>query len=179
MTVSEIEGLLIPKYFFITSGKAISNTSKLNAFDRALINAGLGNCNLVQVSSIIPPHAKLIKPIRLPIGSIIFVVMARMDGEPNDEISAGIAWARIKSKDGIESFGVIVEGHGNEEKDALVKKLKDMCSDMAEARGMVIENVEVRVEELKVPSNSYGSIVVAAVLLPESTFVKKAIKEFL
>lgn len=175
MKISEISKLLMPKYFFITSGKAISKVSRLNAFDRALLNAGLGNCNLVQVSSIVPPHAKLIEPIELPIGSLVFVVMARMDGNPNDEISAGIAWARIKSECGIEEFGVLVEGHGNEEREALVKKLTDMCTDMAEARGMIVEDIKVRVEGMRVPDNYYGSVVAIAVLLPEYVLVEKEV----
>jgi len=175
MSASELNKLLVPKYFFITSGKALSRVSKLNAFDRALLNAGLGNYNLVQVSSIVPPHAKLIEPVKLPIGSIVFVVMARMDGDPNDEISAGIAWAKIKSEDGTEGFGVLVEGHGNEEKDTLVKKLTGMCIDMAEARGMIVEDIKVKVEEMRVPDDHYGSVIATAVLLPECVLVEKEV----
>jgi len=175
MSVSELNKPLVPKYFFITSGKALSRVSKLNAFDRALLNAGLGNYNLIQVSSIVPPHAKLIEPVKLPIGSIVFVVMARMDGDPNDEISAGIAWAKIRSKDGTKGFGVLVEGHGNEEKDTLVKKLTGMCIDMAEARGMMIEDIKVKVEEMKVPDDHYGSVIATAVLLPECVLVEKEV----
>ena len=173
--MNEADRLLIPKYFFITTGKAISKVSKLNAFDRALINAGLGDCNLVRVSSIIPPNAKLIEPIELPIGSIVFVVMARMDGDPNEDISAGIAWAWIRSDSEGKEFGVIVEDHGNEEKEALIEKLKMMCIDMAEARGMVIKDIRVKVEEMHVPEDHYGSVIAIAVLLPETIFLKKAL----
>src|SRR3989304_6142143 len=34
--------LPIPRKFFVTSGKAVSRVSDLNAFDGALINAGIG-----------------------------------------------------------------------------------------------------------------------------------------
>ena len=158
---------LLPRYFFITSGRGTSRVSKLNAFDRALLRAGIGDCNLICVSSIIPPGAELIEPIRVPTGLITYVVMARMDGEPGDLISAGVAWAWMRGREEGEKFGVIVEGHGNDAEEALAEKLRAMCADMAEARGMVVEDVGVRVESLKVPSGCYGSVVAAAVLLPD------------
>lgn len=157
---------IVPKYFFITSGSALSKVSKLNAFDRALMKAGLAQCNLVPVSSIIPPNAKLINPIELPIGSITFVVMSRMDGNPSEVISAGIAWGWIKSKDGSLKYGIIVEGHGNKHRDALEEMLKKMCQDMAKARGMILEKVNIKIETLSIPNGYYGSVVAAAVLIP-------------
>ncbi|HDM88656.1 MAG TPA: pyruvoyl-dependent arginine decarboxylase, partial [Candidatus Bathyarchaeota archaeon] len=39
---------LIPKEFFVTGGKAIGRLSELNAFDNALKDAGIANCNLVE-----------------------------------------------------------------------------------------------------------------------------------
>lgn len=49
---------LVPSQFFITSSSAVSEVSGLNAFDRALANAGIGEQNLVSVSSVIPIGAK-------------------------------------------------------------------------------------------------------------------------
>ncbi len=166
MKESNAYNFIIPKYFFITSGSALSKISKLNAFDRALMKAGLGQCNLVPVSSIIPPNAKLIDPIKPPIGSIVFVVMARMDGDPSDVISAGLAWGWIRSKDGSLRYGIIVEGHGNKDRNALIESLKRMCNEMADARDMVLEKINIKVESLSVPNGYYGSVVVAAVLIP-------------
>jgi len=37
---------LVPKKYFVTSGYAISTVSDLNAFDKALIEAGIGEQNL-------------------------------------------------------------------------------------------------------------------------------------
>lgn len=44
----------------ITSGKSEGPT-KLNAFDNALLDAGIGNVNLIPVSSIIPASAKIVE----------------------------------------------------------------------------------------------------------------------
>ena len=158
--------IIVPRYFFITSGSALSKVSKLNAFDKALLKAGLGQYNLVPVSSIIPPNAKLINPIKLPIGSIVFVVMARTDGDPSEVISAGLAWGWIKSKDGNIRHGIIVEGHGNKDKEALKESLLRMCNEMANARDMILEKVDVKIESISIPNGYYGSVIVAAVLIP-------------
>ena len=39
---------MIPKEFFVASAKAVSPVSQLNAFDLALKNAGISQCNIVQ-----------------------------------------------------------------------------------------------------------------------------------
>ncbi|MBC8478135.1 arginine decarboxylase, pyruvoyl-dependent [bacterium] len=44
----------IPTSFFFCSGSAEA-VSPLNAFDAALLAAGIGNTNLVKISSIVPP----------------------------------------------------------------------------------------------------------------------------
>jgi len=49
----------LPTRIILTSGIRIGST-KLNAFDNALLNAGIGNFNLLSVSSIIPPKAKIV-----------------------------------------------------------------------------------------------------------------------
>ena len=43
---------LMPRKFFVTSGTALSDISEMNAFDQALVEAGIAEANLVPVSSI-------------------------------------------------------------------------------------------------------------------------------
>ncbi|MEM2440028.1 MAG: pyruvoyl-dependent arginine decarboxylase, partial [Candidatus Bathyarchaeia archaeon] len=50
---------MIPKYFFLTKGVG-KHKEQLQSFELALRNAGIQHCNLVNVSSIIPPGCKLI-----------------------------------------------------------------------------------------------------------------------
>ena len=83
---------LIPTKFFITSSSAVSPISGLNAFDRALIGAGIGEQNLVSVSSVIPIGAEQISPVELPMGAITHCVLAQMRGTEGEMISAGIAY---------------------------------------------------------------------------------------
>jgi len=44
----------LPSQFFMVAGKGDSEYA-LNAFDLALLDAGIGNLNLIKVSSILPP----------------------------------------------------------------------------------------------------------------------------
>jgi arginine decarboxylase len=59
-----------PDKYFLVSGFAEGPTL-LNAFDNALIQAGIGNTNLMRISSILPPGAEEIPPIVLPYGSLV------------------------------------------------------------------------------------------------------------
>jgi arginine decarboxylase len=71
---------MIPKYFFLTKGVG-KHKEQLQSFELALRNAGIHHCNIVNVSSIIPPGCKLItreKGLKmLKPGEITFVVLAR------------------------------------------------------------------------------------------------------
>ncbi len=88
---------MIPKEFFITSGKALSPVSELNAFDLALKKAGIAQCNLVCVSSILPKNCVQISTHNIAAGSITHCVLARMDGDDGTTVGAGIAWTWAKS----------------------------------------------------------------------------------
>ena len=77
-----------------TSGSA-EGTTPLNAFDNALLAAGIGNINLVKVSSILPPQAAVIDLPRLRPGAIVPTAYAAMTSEvPGEVVAAGVGWAR-------------------------------------------------------------------------------------
>jgi len=50
---------MVPKYFFLTKGVG-KHKERLQSFELALRNAGIQRCNIVNVSSIIPPGCKQI-----------------------------------------------------------------------------------------------------------------------
>lgn len=54
---------MIPRYYFVVSGSALSPVSHLNAFDGALKEAGIHNLNLVEVSSILPRARDALRPL--------------------------------------------------------------------------------------------------------------------
>jgi arginine decarboxylase len=155
---------LIPKEFFVTSGKATSPVSALNAFDLALKNAGIAQCNLVQVSSILPPLCKERKWRKLPPGSITHAVVARMDGDEGTTIGSGIAWAWEKKGE----YGIVAEAHGYMDRNALKETLAGKTKEMAQIRDIKIGDIKFRIEVLRVPISNYGCVLATLVYCPFS-----------
>jgi arginine decarboxylase len=154
---------MIPRKFFVTSGKAFSPTSELNAFDLALKRAGIAQCNLVQVSSILPKGCIQINPIEIPIGAITHAVIARMDGTEGENIGAAIAWSWEKE---MES-GIIAETHGYMDKKALLEIAEWKIREMAKIREIKINSIDFTCETLRVPMDNYGCVLAALVFYPE------------
>jgi len=81
----------IPKRFFLTCGSGEAST-ELNAFDAALVNAGIGDTNLARMSSILPPGAEEVGSCEFPKGSIVPVAFGDLtSAKPGTLISAAIA----------------------------------------------------------------------------------------
>ena len=77
-----------------TAGSAEGSTP-LNAFDNALLAAGIGNINLVRISSILPPGVDLVPLPRIKPGAIVPTAYAAQTSEvPGEVIAAGVGWAR-------------------------------------------------------------------------------------
>ncbi|HQI01582.1 MAG TPA: pyruvoyl-dependent arginine decarboxylase, partial [Deltaproteobacteria bacterium] len=82
-----------PTTYYMTSG-ASEGFTVLNAFDGALMAAGIGNTNLVKMSSICPPHTKEVDSVALPHGALVPVAYASITCEkPGQVIAAGVAIA--------------------------------------------------------------------------------------
>jgi len=160
-----LRGAFLPKKFFIVAGSATSAVSPLNAFDAALTKAGIGQCNLVNVSSILPPDAEETKNSMITPGTITFAVMARMDGDPGETIGAGIGWiSGLSTKK--ERYGLVAEAHGYKDKEAIEKELKSKLSEMTKIRDLKIEKMDTRAEFIEVPKGKYGAVIVALVYAP-------------
>jgi arginine decarboxylase len=111
---------MIPRRIFLTKGVGVSK-EKLQSFEIALRDAGIHYCNIVSVSSILPPGCRILSREKgiaaLRPGQIIFSVLARNDtNEPNRLVAASIGLA--KPWDG-NTYGYISEHHSfgeNEER---------------------------------------------------------------
>ncbi|MFH1213824.1 MAG: arginine decarboxylase, pyruvoyl-dependent [Candidatus Neomarinimicrobiota bacterium] len=103
---------MIPARFFITKGQG-RHKDYLQSFELALRNAGIQHCNLVTVSSILPPACKQISRqngiSHLPPGQITYVVLSKNStNEPHRLLAASIG---IAIPSGPESYGYISEHH--------------------------------------------------------------------
>ncbi|OGF22591.1 arginine decarboxylase, pyruvoyl-dependent [Candidatus Falkowbacteria bacterium RBG_13_39_14] len=92
-----------PNKFFLAAGTS-EGLSKLNAIDGALISAGVGNTNLVKMSSICPPRCVQIEQVKLPSGALIPVAYASRVSENKGEIissAVAIAFPEDESQPGL------------------------------------------------------------------------------
>ncbi|MCK4367492.1 MAG: pyruvoyl-dependent arginine decarboxylase [Thermoplasmata archaeon] len=153
--------LSLPTKFFVTSGRASSKVTDLNAFDRALLNARIGEQNLVSVSSVLPAGIEQVEAHDLPVGAITHCVMAQMRGGEGEMISAGIAYAFRKDGKG----GYVSEGHIHGAKKALEEILEWKMEEMARLRRLELKPIEYKTEELSIPMDHYGACVAALVYL--------------
>ena len=112
---------LVAKKLFLTRGKGI-HQDQLTSFEYALRDAGIAGTNLVLISSIFPPGAKLVsraeglKLIRP--GSVQFVIYAKQQSnEPHRLMAASVGIAEPKDK---TKYGYLSEYHsfGETEKEA-------------------------------------------------------------
>jgi arginine decarboxylase len=120
---------MVPTKLFLTKGVGV-HKNKLQSFELALRNAGIEKCNLVYVSSILPPNCKIIcKEDGLKLlnaGEITFCVMARSDtNEPNRLVSSAIGIA--VPRDG-NHYGYLSEHHAYGE---TAKKTGEYAEDLA------------------------------------------------
>jgi arginine decarboxylase len=80
-----------PTAYWLGAGEADSNTA-LNAFDGSLLAAGVGDTNLVKMSSILPPGCRRVKAALLPYGTLVPVAYAQITSDmPGEIIAAGVA----------------------------------------------------------------------------------------
>ena len=100
--------LTLPTSYFLVAGYAEGPTL-LNAFDNALMKAGVGNTNLIKMSSILPPSCKHIEPVQLPYGALIPVAYAEESSpQPGTPVAAAVACG---VPDDRRLPGVIMEHH--------------------------------------------------------------------
>lgn len=144
----------------ITSGAA-EGPSKLNAFDNALLNAGIGNVNLIKVSSIIPADTPIVELPELSPGKMINCILSyESSPKKGDLISAAIAVANSND------FGVVVENSGiNEDPHEIRENAIEMARYMLEIRNKDIK--DLLVEEINHNVREWGAVVAALIFLDD------------
>jgi arginine decarboxylase len=102
----------VPRMIFFTKGVG-THKEELHSFELALRDAGIEKCNLVQVSSILPPDCKVISKARglseLEPGAITYCVLSRCcSNEPRRLLAASVGCAIPADK---TTYGYISEHH--------------------------------------------------------------------
>jgi len=91
---------LVPKKLFLTRGKGV-HEDRLTSFEYALRDAGIAGTNLVLISSIFPPDAKLVSKTEglklIDPGQILFTIYSRnQTNEPHRLTAASVGIAQPK-----------------------------------------------------------------------------------
>jgi arginine decarboxylase len=154
--------MIIYKNFFIVKGKGEDNLSPINAFDKALMDAGIANQNLVPVSSILPEGAKELNcPSDLQPGEIVYCVLAKCTGKKGEAISAGLAYGL--GKDDIKRYGIVMEGCDNAGSNNLKHKLELRIKEMAKIRNMELREFKIKIESIPEVKQKYGCVIVTLI----------------
>lgn len=128
-----------PRQYFLAAGCA-DGATPLNSFDAALLAAGVGDTNIVKMTSILPPRCQPVDPVKLPYGALVPVAYAAITGDlPGEVLAAAVAIAIPKDP---ERPGLIMEysarGH-REEADEIVRS---MARQGLEHRGLELDRIE-------------------------------------
>jgi len=129
-----------PNLLWTTFGHAEGET-RLNAFDNALIAAGIGDWNLVKVTSVAPAGARLteMRP-DAESGSVVPVVLAVAQSDhPGEVLTASVGIGQ-----GNGSHGMIMEASGPGEPEEMETIVRRMLNESFMRRGLELETVTMR-----------------------------------
>ena len=137
-----------------------SGRTLLSAFDHALLGAGVGDFNLVTLSSVIPTASR-IRHVdgTLPggHGDLLFCVRAEaFADQPGDVAWAGLGWVVDET-----GGGLFVEHHAHSE-DALIELIEDSLSDMNRNRGGGYGDVQMTLASAECVDQPVCALVLAA-----------------
>ncbi|WP_025270349.1 pyruvoyl-dependent arginine decarboxylase [Hippea sp. KM1] len=129
-----------PNIYAIKAAEA-EGFSPLNAFDVALLKSGVGNTNLVKMSSILPPSCKKKEHIELPPGDLVPVAYAALtSSKKGQRIAAAVAIAIPKDP---TKNGLIMEFEDyNITKEEAEKQVRKMAEWGMKYRGFEIDRIE-------------------------------------
>ena len=132
------------KYTLVAAGA--EGPTRLNAFDNALLASGIGNLNLLKVSSILPPEAELVEKLAIPPGSLTPTAYGSITSEtPGEYISAAVAVGLSN-----ESFGVIMEFAGRCREQTSRERVTYMAEQALKARGLAVIKIHVKAVEWQI-----------------------------
>ncbi len=143
-----------PTRFFLVKGSS-EGFSLLNAFDGALLASGVGDTNLVRMSSILPPGCEELNPppVPMPQGALVPVAYASLCSDvPGEVISSAVAIGIPKDT---TRAGLIMEYSARAEEDIVVEQVRKMVK-----KGMEMRKREIK--EIMAISATYKVITIGA-----------------
>lgn len=140
-SIQELMMVNTPNVFCLVKGASEGRT-RLNAFDNSLLNAGVGDTNLMRMSSILPPAAQQrdIEDIDLPPGGLIPLAYATIDSTtPGRYISSAIA---VGIPEDESQPGVIMEFEDHSKLENVEDIVRQMVIDAFETRNRALKEIK-------------------------------------
>jgi len=131
-----------PKMYKVVAGSS-EGKSSLTAFDGALLKAGIGNINLIRVSSILPPGAVYKPDLEIPPGSLVPTAYGSIVCKEPGKIIAAAVGVGISEN----NFGVIMEYSGYSTKQEAEETIRKMVEEAFQMRGMKLVDVKIAAVE--------------------------------
>ena len=150
----------LPQAVSVVSGAGEGSTD-LNAFDNALMDAGIANLNFIRVTSIFPLGAQVVPVRPYRPGMLMPSVYARISRHtPGERIAAAVAIG-IST----ERYGVIMEHAHTGSAENAEQIVRQMVEEALAARGLRLAETVVAIREHVVQRT--GCVVAAVLLWPE------------
>jgi arginine decarboxylase len=128
----------MPTCYFLVCGRGDGN-SLLNSFDMALLDAGVGDTNLVRLSSIVPPNCKRIDPISLPLGALVPCAYSHISSDKPGAVISACVCAGIPHDP--NQAGVIMEYSSYGTKEQVEQRTKQMVEDAFAFRNRKLKEI--------------------------------------
>lgn len=113
------------KKYCLVAGRG-NGQYEIGSFDAVLVDDGVGEYNLVRVSSILPPYCEESSVFGSASGSILFIAYASLTVKEAVKIASAVAVAIPETP---ENHGVIMEYSDYVDKDIVIKTAKHLAKD--------------------------------------------------
>jgi len=151
------------KRFTIRKGTGKNDISALNSIDSALSDAGVGDYNLIRVSSLIPKDMTKTDEIDAEFGSFLPCVLAEAVGAKY-EVAAGIGYGLDSRGRGyVAEHSICSDGIDMESFDA---DLKEKVVEMGRIREIDIEDIKIDSVKTDIYKGEFGCAIAVLVYLP-------------
>lgn len=125
------------RYYTVLSGIG-SHCTKLGSFDKALLDANIGNYNLVKISSILPVSCERKNSIELRYGSILYTAYTSFSAGYGSIFSSAIAVGLPQHN---ADIGIIMEYSGFVDINNAKNIVIDMVDEAMQVRGILVKSI--------------------------------------
>jgi len=149
--------LATPTRFRLATGSG-DGKHGLNAFDNALLEAGIGNINLLRVTSILPPNAREDSQLQPPYGALVPSAFGTVTSETPGELISAAVGVGFSSN----TLGVIMEADGRCPRQECEERVREMLQEAFAKRGLTLERTQIEGVEHRVQQT--GAVIAAVIL---------------